>query len=44
VDEKMKSRMREKLGSVFGTVFDTLLVLSFQVVFRAMHEARRWNY
>ena len=27
-----------------GLVFDSLLVLSFQVVFRAMNEARRWNY
>jgi len=36
----MKNQMREKLS----LVFDTLLVLSFQVVFRAMHEARRWNY
>lgn len=40
----MKNQVRQKLHIVFGTVFDTLLVLSFQVVFRAMNEARRWNY
>lgn len=32
--------MKQKLS----LVFDSLLVLSFQVVFRAMNEARRWNY
>jgi len=36
----MKNQMRAKLN----IVLDTLLVLSFQVVFRAMREARRWNY
>jgi hypothetical protein len=35
-----ESSMREKLK----LVFDTLLVLSLQLVFRAMHLARRLNY
>jgi hypothetical protein len=34
------SAMKEKIT----LVFDTLLLLSFQLVFRAIHEARRWNY
>ena len=32
--------MKEKMT----LVFDTLMVLSFQLDFRAMNEARRWNY
>jgi hypothetical protein len=32
--------MKEKLTFVVAT----LVVLSFQLVFRAMNEARRWNY
>jgi hypothetical protein len=32
--------MKEKLT----LILDTLVVLSFQLVFRAMNEARRWNY
>ena len=38
--EREGNAMRERLT----LVFDTLLVLSFQLVFRVMHAARRWNY
>lgn len=37
---KVGKAMREKLT----LAFDTLLVLSWQLVFRAMHLARRLNY